>query len=141
MVSMGTGLGLTSTPATESILSVLPPAKAGVGQPAHERGDHALDQMRGIWRLPGDNQRRGHGATCCGERGRWQCVARRRGEPAQVGGAEDAADDGDTQGASGLPGGVVDGLVMSAGTDADTTARPGNDSAREHTYRNSAAGH
>ena len=31
MLLMGTGLGLTSTPATESILSVLPPAKAGVG--------------------------------------------------------------------------------------------------------------
>ena len=33
MVIMGTGLGLTSTPATESSLSVRPPAKAGVGQP------------------------------------------------------------------------------------------------------------
>jgi hypothetical protein len=83
MVIMGTGPGLTSIPATESILSA----------------------------------------------------------PAQVGRAEDAADDGDSQGASGFPGGVVDGLVMSAGTDADTAARPGNDSAREHTYRNSAAGH
>ncbi|MHB8340909.1 MAG: MFS transporter, partial [Mycobacteriales bacterium] len=31
MVVMGTGLGLTTAPATESILSVLPPAKAGVG--------------------------------------------------------------------------------------------------------------
>jgi EmrB/QacA subfamily drug resistance transporter len=31
MVLMGLGLGLTTTPATESILSVLPPAKAGVG--------------------------------------------------------------------------------------------------------------
>jgi predicted MFS family arabinose efflux permease len=31
MVLMGTGLGLTTAPATESILSVLPPAKAGVG--------------------------------------------------------------------------------------------------------------
>jgi hypothetical protein len=28
---MGTGLGLTTAPATESILSVLPPARAGVG--------------------------------------------------------------------------------------------------------------
>jgi EmrB/QacA subfamily drug resistance transporter len=31
MAFMGTGLGLTSAPATESILSVLPPAKAGIG--------------------------------------------------------------------------------------------------------------
>jgi EmrB/QacA subfamily drug resistance transporter len=31
MVIMGTGLGLTTAPATESILSVLPAAKAGVG--------------------------------------------------------------------------------------------------------------
>ena len=31
MLMMGTGLGLTTAPATESILSVLPPAKAGVG--------------------------------------------------------------------------------------------------------------
>ncbi len=31
MVMMGIGLGLTTAPATESILSVLPPAKAGVG--------------------------------------------------------------------------------------------------------------
>ncbi|MDT3445093.1 MFS transporter [Pseudofrankia sp. BMG5.37] len=31
MVLMGLGLGLTQVPATESILSVLPPAKAGVG--------------------------------------------------------------------------------------------------------------
>jgi EmrB/QacA subfamily drug resistance transporter len=31
MVMMGTGLGLTTAPATESILSVLPPARAGVG--------------------------------------------------------------------------------------------------------------
>ena len=31
MVMLGGGLGLTSAPATESILSVLPPAKAGVG--------------------------------------------------------------------------------------------------------------
>jgi EmrB/QacA subfamily drug resistance transporter len=41
MVLMGTGLGLTTAPATESILSVLPPAKAGVGsavQRRHPRG-------------------------------------------------------------------------------------------------------
>jgi len=31
MIVMGTGLGLTTAPATESILSVLPPAEAGVG--------------------------------------------------------------------------------------------------------------
>jgi EmrB/QacA subfamily drug resistance transporter len=31
MIMMGLGLGLTQTPATDSILSVLPPAKAGVG--------------------------------------------------------------------------------------------------------------
>jgi EmrB/QacA subfamily drug resistance transporter len=36
MVLMGTGLGLTSTPATESILSVLPPAKAGVGSAVND---------------------------------------------------------------------------------------------------------
>jgi EmrB/QacA subfamily drug resistance transporter len=36
MVIMGTGLGLTTTPATESILSVLPPAKAGVGSAVND---------------------------------------------------------------------------------------------------------
>jgi len=36
MVVMGLGLGLTSTPATESILSVLPPAKAGVGSAVND---------------------------------------------------------------------------------------------------------
>jgi EmrB/QacA subfamily drug resistance transporter len=36
MVLMGAGLGLTSAPATESILSVLPPAKAGVGSAVND---------------------------------------------------------------------------------------------------------
>ncbi|HLH47184.1 MAG TPA: MFS transporter, partial [Acidimicrobiales bacterium] len=36
MVLMGLGLGLTTTPATESILSVLPPAKAGVGSAVND---------------------------------------------------------------------------------------------------------
>lgn len=36
MVIMGTGLGLTTAPATESILSVLPPAKAGVGSAVND---------------------------------------------------------------------------------------------------------
>ena len=36
MLIMGTGLGLTSTPATESILSVLPPAKAGIGSAVND---------------------------------------------------------------------------------------------------------
>jgi predicted MFS family arabinose efflux permease len=36
MVLMGVGLGLTSVPATESILSVLPPAKAGVGSAVND---------------------------------------------------------------------------------------------------------
>jgi len=36
MVIMGTGLGLTTTPATESILSVLPAAKAGVGSAVND---------------------------------------------------------------------------------------------------------
>jgi len=36
MVVMGTGLGLTSTPATESILTVLPAAKAGVGSAVND---------------------------------------------------------------------------------------------------------
>ncbi len=36
MVLMGLGLGLTSAPATESILSVLPPAKAGVGSAVND---------------------------------------------------------------------------------------------------------
>ncbi len=36
MVVMGLGLGLTSAPATESILSVLPPAKAGVGSAVND---------------------------------------------------------------------------------------------------------
>jgi EmrB/QacA subfamily drug resistance transporter len=36
MLMMGTGLGLTATPATESILSVLPAAKAGVGSAVND---------------------------------------------------------------------------------------------------------
>ncbi len=36
MLLMGSGLGLTSTPATESILSVLSPAKAGVGSAVND---------------------------------------------------------------------------------------------------------
>ena len=36
MVMMGLGLGLTTAPATESILSVLPPAKAGVGSAVND---------------------------------------------------------------------------------------------------------
>jgi EmrB/QacA subfamily drug resistance transporter len=36
MVVIGFGLGLTSTPATESILSVLPPAKAGIGSAVND---------------------------------------------------------------------------------------------------------
>ncbi|HLY33480.1 MAG TPA: MFS transporter [Jatrophihabitantaceae bacterium] len=36
MVFMGLGLGLTTTPATESILSVLPAAKAGVGSAVND---------------------------------------------------------------------------------------------------------
>jgi EmrB/QacA subfamily drug resistance transporter len=36
MLMMGTGLGLTTAPATESILSVLPPAKAGVGSAVND---------------------------------------------------------------------------------------------------------
>ncbi|MHB8533430.1 MAG: MFS transporter [Solirubrobacteraceae bacterium] len=36
MLLMGTGLGLTTAPATESILSVLPPAKAGVGSAVND---------------------------------------------------------------------------------------------------------
>jgi len=36
MLLMGTGLGLTSAPATESILSVLSPAKAGIGSAVND---------------------------------------------------------------------------------------------------------
>jgi EmrB/QacA subfamily drug resistance transporter len=36
MVLMGLGLGMTTSPATESILSVLPPAKAGVGSAVND---------------------------------------------------------------------------------------------------------
>ena len=36
MLMMGTGLGMTTTPATESILSVLSPAKAGVGSAVND---------------------------------------------------------------------------------------------------------
>jgi EmrB/QacA subfamily drug resistance transporter len=36
MVMMGSGIGLISTPATESILSVLPPAKAGIGSAVND---------------------------------------------------------------------------------------------------------
>jgi EmrB/QacA subfamily drug resistance transporter len=36
MILMGTGLGLTTAPATESILSVLSPAKAGVGSAVND---------------------------------------------------------------------------------------------------------
>ena len=36
MVLMGLGMGLISTPATESILLVLPPARAGVGSAVND---------------------------------------------------------------------------------------------------------
>ena len=36
MILMGLGLGLTTAPATESILSVLPPAKAGIGSAVND---------------------------------------------------------------------------------------------------------
>ena len=36
MLLMGTGLGLISTPATESILQVLPPARAGIGSAVND---------------------------------------------------------------------------------------------------------
>jgi EmrB/QacA subfamily drug resistance transporter len=36
MVLIGTGLGLTTAPATESIMSVLPPAKAGIGSAVND---------------------------------------------------------------------------------------------------------
>ena len=36
MVIIGTALGLVSTPATESILSVLPPARAGIGSAVND---------------------------------------------------------------------------------------------------------
>ena len=36
MVMMGLGMGLISTPATESILLVLPPARAGVGSAVND---------------------------------------------------------------------------------------------------------
>ena len=36
MLMMGSGIGLISTPATESILSVLPPAKAGIGSAVND---------------------------------------------------------------------------------------------------------
>ena len=36
MLLMGTGLGLISTPATESIMQVLPPARAGVGSAVND---------------------------------------------------------------------------------------------------------
>jgi EmrB/QacA subfamily drug resistance transporter len=36
MVLLGTGLGMTTAPATESILSVLPPAKAGIGSAVND---------------------------------------------------------------------------------------------------------
>ncbi len=36
MLLMGTGLGLVTTPATESILQVLPPARAGVGSAVND---------------------------------------------------------------------------------------------------------
>ena len=36
MVLLGTGLGLISTPATESIMQVLPPARAGVGSAVND---------------------------------------------------------------------------------------------------------
>jgi hypothetical protein len=36
MLLMGTGLGLITTPATESILRVLPPARAGVGSAVND---------------------------------------------------------------------------------------------------------
>src|SRR4029078_978864 len=36
MILMGLGMGLISTPATESILLVLPPARAGVGSAVND---------------------------------------------------------------------------------------------------------
>ena len=36
MILMGTGLGLISTPATESIMQVLPPARAGIGSAVND---------------------------------------------------------------------------------------------------------
>jgi len=54
MVIMGTGLGLTSPPATESMLSVLPPAKAGnrlSGQRRHARGRRCPGRRRHRQRL------------------------------------------------------------------------------------------
>ena len=62
MVLMGLGIGLISTPATESILLVLPPARAGVGSRGQRRdpraGRHArgrrrrLDLLLGLRRPP-----------------------------------------------------------------------------------------
>ena len=45
MVVMGLGLGLISTPATESIMRVLPPARAGVGSAVND----ATRELGGTW--------------------------------------------------------------------------------------------
>ena len=47
MVLMGLGMGLISTPATESILLVLPPARAGVGSARQRRDPRARRHARG----------------------------------------------------------------------------------------------
>ena len=45
MLLMGTGLGLISTPATESILQVLPPARAGIGSAVNDATRELYEQI------------------------------------------------------------------------------------------------
>ena len=52
MLLMGLGIGLISTPATESIMLVLPPARAGIGFGSQRRHPRAgLDIRRGHRRV------------------------------------------------------------------------------------------
>ena len=70
MVMMGLGMGLISTPATESILLVLPPARAGVGSAVNDATRElggtlgvavvGLDLLQRVRRRP---RRRAHGAS------------------------------------------------------------------------------
>ena len=90
MVLMGLGMGLISTPATESILLVLPPARAGVGSAVNDAtrelggtlgvavvgslfssvyAGHLADGAFG--RLPG-RPRPGPGLGRCRSRDRWR---------------------------------------------------------------------
>ena len=97
MVLMGLGMGLISTPATESILLVLPPARAGVGSAVNDatrelggtlgRRRRRLAVLLGLRRAPRRRRvrpapgRRAHAGPGLGGRPRWPWPAATRGSP------------------------------------------------------------